>query len=47
MQGHPLKHSDALDFILAGKATVTFLNTQTDNRFTYQVKKAIFILLVF
>lgn len=40
MTGHPIKHKDALSFILAGKAIVTFLNTQTDNRFTFEVKKA-------
>ena len=40
MTGHPIKHSDALSFILAGKAIVTFLNTQSENRFTFKVKKA-------
>lgn len=40
MKGHPIKHEDSLRFILAGKATVTFLNTQTDNRFTYKIKKS-------
>lgn len=40
MIGHPIKHIDSFDFILAGKAIVTFLNTQTDNRFTYKIKKA-------
>jgi len=40
MKGHPIKHTDALSFILAGKAIVTFLNTQSDNRFTYKVKKS-------
>jgi hypothetical protein len=34
-----LKHSKALDFILGGKAFVTFLNTKTDNRFTFKVVK--------
>ncbi len=40
MKGHPIKHSDALSFILAGKAIVTFLNTQSKNRFTFKVSKA-------
>lgn len=40
MKGHPIKHSDALSFILAGKAIVTFLNTQSENRFTFKVKKS-------
>lgn len=39
MTGGKLNHSDALDFIFAGKAHVTFLNTKTDNRFTFKVKK--------
>jgi|LakMenEpi03Aug12_release.lakeMendotaPanAssembly.Ray.scaffolds.fasta_scaffold344257_2 hypothetical protein len=34
-----LKHHLALDFIFAGKAFVTFLNTRTENRFTYKVSK--------
>lgn len=40
MKGHPIKHSDALSFILAGNAIVTFLNTQSENRFTFKVKKS-------
>lgn len=40
MKGHPISHKDALSFILAGKAIVTFLNTQTENRFTFKIKKA-------
>lgn len=40
MTGHPIKHKDALSFILAGKAIVTFFNTQSDNRFTFKIKKA-------
>jgi Family of unknown function (DUF6011) len=39
MTGGILKHSKALDFILGGKSFVTFLNTQTDNRFTFKVVK--------
>ena len=39
MTGGKLNHSDALDFIFAGKAHVTFVNTRTGNRFTFKVKK--------
>ncbi len=42
-----LKNSDALKFILAGNSTVTFLNTETQNRFTFRVKKAKDKLLFF
>jgi hypothetical protein len=35
-----LNNSDALKFIFAGNSTVTFLNSETENRFTYRVKKA-------
>ena len=35
-----LKNDSALNFILAGNATVTFLNTQTKNRFTFKVSKS-------
>ena len=38
MKGGILKHSDAIKFIMAGNATVTFLNTKTNNRFTYKIK---------
>ena len=34
-----LLNSEALNFILAGNATVTFLNPKTDNRFTYKITK--------
>lgn len=34
-----LQNSEALNFILAGNATVTFLNPKTDNRFTYKITK--------
>lgn len=34
-----LNHSIAIDFILAGNATVTFLNTESKNRFTFNIKK--------
>lgn len=39
MKGHALKHKDCIQFIFAGNATVTFLNTQSSNRFTFKVKK--------
>lgn len=39
MQGHKLRHSDALDFIFAGNSLFTVLNTKTGNRFTFKVKK--------
>jgi hypothetical protein len=35
-----LENADALKFIFAGNSTVTFLNTETENRFTFHVKKA-------
>ncbi len=34
-----LKHENALNFILGGNSTVTFLNTQSQNRFTFKVTK--------
>ena len=34
-----IKHELALSFILGGKSFVTFLNTKTDNRFTFKVVK--------
>jgi hypothetical protein len=41
MKGHKItKTKEALKFIFAGKSVVTFVNTQTGNRFTYKVKQA-------
>lgn len=40
MKSHKLDNKDALKFIFAGKAIVTFLNTKTQNRFTFKVKGA-------
>jgi hypothetical protein len=40
MNGHKLENSEALKFIFAGKSLVTFVNTQTGNRFTFKVKQA-------
>jgi hypothetical protein len=39
MKAGKIDKSLALDFILAGKSVFTFLNSQTENRFTYSVKK--------
>jgi len=39
MKGHIIDHSKAVEFILGGKSLFTFLNTKSDNRFTYKVKK--------
>ncbi len=35
-----LNNSDSLKFIFAGNSTFTLLNSETENRFTYRVKKA-------
>lgn len=41
MKGHKITDTkESLKFIFAGKSVVTFLNTKTDNRFTYKVKQA-------
>lgn len=40
MNSNKLNNSDALKFIFAGKSIVTFLNTKTNNRFTFKVKAA-------
>ena len=40
MKGHKLNNEDAIKFIFAGNSTSTFLNTRSDNRFTFKVKKA-------
>ena len=40
MNGHKLNNSEALKFIFSGKSTVTFLNTDSGNRFTFKVKQA-------
>lgn len=37
--GKKLQHKEALTFILAGKAFTTFKNANTDNRFTYKIKR--------
>ena len=38
--GKKLNNSYAMKFIFAGNSTVTFLNNETENRFTYRIKKA-------
>lgn len=40
MKGHKLNNSEALKFIFSGNSTTTFLNTKTENRFTFRVKQA-------
>jgi hypothetical protein len=41
MNGHKITNTkEALKFIFAGKSVVTFVNTNTGNRFTYKVKQA-------
>jgi hypothetical protein len=39
MKSHKLEHSKAIDFLLGGKSIFTFVNTKTENRFTFKVKK--------
>ena len=41
MQGHKISNSkEALKFMFAGKSVFTFLNTETQNRFTFKIKQA-------
>lgn len=41
MNGHKITNSkDALKFMFSGKSVVTFVNTQTGNRFTFKIKQA-------
>ncbi len=40
MKSNKLENSKSLKFIFAGKSIVTFLNTKTNNRFTFKVKVA-------
>lgn len=39
MKSGIITHDSALQFILGGKAYFTFLNTKTENRFTFKVTK--------
>lgn len=36
---HLIEHSEALKLIMGGKAVITVKNTQTQNRFTYKIKR--------
>ena len=40
MSGHKLNNTDALKFMFAGNSTFTVVNTKTENRFTFKVKKS-------
>jgi hypothetical protein len=41
MVGHKITETkEALKFMFAGKSIFTFVNTKTDNRFTYKIKQA-------
>ena len=40
MSGHKLNNSHALKFMFAGNSTFTVVNTKTENRFTFKVKKS-------
>ena len=41
MEGHKITNTkEALKFMLAGKSIITFLNSQSGNRFTFKVKQA-------
>ena len=39
MSGHKLDNKEALAFIFAGKSIVTFLNSESGNRFTFKITK--------
>ena len=40
MNGHKLDNAGALKFIFAGNSLVTFLNSKSENRFTFKIKQA-------
>jgi hypothetical protein len=40
MNPNKLDNTDALKFMFAGKSVVTFINTKTENRFTFKIKRA-------
>ena len=40
MAGKKIKNEDVIRFMFAGKSVVTFLNTKTENKFTYKVSKS-------
>ena len=39
MISHKLEHSKSIDFLLGGRSIFTFLNSKTENRFTFKVNK--------
>ena len=39
MKSHKLNNTEALKFMFAGNSISTFVNTKTDNRFTFKVKQ--------
>ena len=39
MKSHKLNNTEALKFMFAGNSTATFVNTKTDNRFTFKLKQ--------
>jgi hypothetical protein len=39
MRNHKLNNSDALKFMFAGNSITTFVNSKTNNRFTFKVKQ--------
>lgn len=39
MKSHKLNHSEALKFMFAGNSTTTFVNSDTENRFTFKIKQ--------
>lgn len=47
MKTHKLNNSDALKFMFAGNSIATFVNTKTDNRFTFKVKQKKYTNLFF
>ena len=40
MIGKKIKNEDAIRFMFAGKSIVNFLNTKTENKFTYKITKS-------
>jgi hypothetical protein len=39
MKSHKLNNTEALKFMFAGNCIATFVNTKTDNRFTFKLKQ--------
>lgn len=40
MKGNKLEHKDVLKFMFGGNSSFTVINTDTNNRFTYKMKRA-------